>query len=50
MKDIKAQGELNAKLSPDISNLRQEAYWLNIRATSTSPMHNEIQQEKIISL
>ena len=25
-KDIKAQGELNAKLSPDISSLRQEVH------------------------
>jgi hypothetical protein len=26
MKDIKGQDELNAKLSPDISNLRQEVH------------------------
>ena len=34
MKNIKAQGELNAKLSPDIFNLRQEVHGASASAAS----------------
>jgi hypothetical protein len=34
MKNIKAQGELNAKLSPDISSLRQEVHGASASAAS----------------
>ena len=34
MKDIKAQGELNAKLSQDISNLRQKVHGASASVSS----------------